>query len=132
MERIKDELVWLGLPSLADEFVGGETFQGLQSAAEVVGCDEVVEMLTQLLVIVVVIALDGRFLDGAVHPFDLPVGPWMIDLGEAMLDAVLAASHVEHVGHVAGRRSVRIARCEAELDAIIGEHGVDFVGNGGD
>ena len=34
------------------------------------------------------IAFDGRVLDGAVHPFDLPVGPGMIDLGEAMLDAV--------------------------------------------
>jgi hypothetical protein len=35
--------------------------------------DEVVEMAAQLMVVVVVVALDGCFLDGAVHPFDLAV-----------------------------------------------------------
>jgi len=24
---------------------------------------------------------------GAVHPFDLPIGPWMIDIGEAVLNS---------------------------------------------
>jgi hypothetical protein len=46
-------------------------------------------------------ALDGCVLDGAVHALDLPVGPRLVDLGEAVLDVVLPASHVEHVGHVA-------------------------------
>jgi hypothetical protein len=32
----------------------------------------------------------------------LTVGPGMIDFGEAMLDAVVAASHGEHVRHVIG------------------------------
>src|SRR3546814_12126933 len=32
---------------------------------------------------------DGGLLDGAHHPFGLAVGPWVIGLGEAMLDAVL-------------------------------------------
>jgi hypothetical protein len=27
----------------------------------------------------------------------------MVDLGEAMLDAMVAAAHGEHVGHVSGR-----------------------------
>src|SRR3546814_19234133 len=34
---------------------------------------------------------DGGLLDGAHHPFGLAVGPWVIGLGEAMLDAVLLA-----------------------------------------
>ena len=38
---------------------------------------------------VVVIAFDGGVLDGPVHPFHLPIGPGMVDLGEAVLDAVL-------------------------------------------
>jgi hypothetical protein len=61
------------LPSLADELVGGEAFQRLQPAAKVISGDEVAEMAAQLMVVVLVVALDGCFLDGAVHPFDLAV-----------------------------------------------------------
>jgi hypothetical protein len=38
-----------------------------------VGGDEVVEVSSQLIVAVVVEALDGGILDGAVHPLDLAV-----------------------------------------------------------
>ena len=34
---------------------------------------------------------DRRVLDGAVHPFDLAVGPRMVEFREAMVDAVLGA-----------------------------------------
>ena len=34
----------------------------------------------------VMVALDGRLLDGAVHPFDLAVRPRVTRLGEAVLD----------------------------------------------
>ena len=81
---------------------------------------------------IVVVALDGGFLDRAVHALDLPVGPGMLDLGEPVLDAVLVAAHVEHVCHVTCRRTVRVSRRESELDAIVGEHGVDLVGNSRD
>jgi hypothetical protein len=57
-----------------------------------------------------------------------PLVQRMIDLGEAVLDAVLAAAHVEHVGHVSCRRPVGVSRGIAELDAIVGQHGVDLVG----
>ena len=46
----------------------------------------------------VVIALDGRLFDGAVHPLDLAVRPRVVDLGEPVLDAVFVAAQVEHVG----------------------------------
>ena len=45
----------------------------------------------------VVVALDGRLLEGAVHPFDLAICPWMVWLGEPVFDAVLIADAVEHV-----------------------------------
>ena len=45
------------------------------------------------------IAFDGGFLDGAVHAFDLAVGPRVLDLGQAMFDVVFLAAHVEHVRH---------------------------------
>ena len=124
MDRIEFESVGLGCPSSADEFVWRE---GLETASEVVGSDEVCEMAPKLLVAVMVEAFDGSVLDGAVHPLDLTVGPRMVDLGEAVFDTVLAAAHGEHVAHVLSGRAVRVARRSAELDAVVGEHCVDCV-----
>ena len=45
----------------------------------------------------IVVALDGRLFEGAVHPFDLAICPWMVGLGEPMFDAVLIADAIEHV-----------------------------------
>lgn len=78
------------------------------------------------------VLLDGGLLDGAVHPFDLSFGPGMVDLGASVLDAVVTAPHVEHMGDEACRRSIGIARWKAELDAVFGEHGVDLARHGGD
>src|SRR4051794_32359799 len=89
-------------------------------------------MAAQLVVIVVVIAFDGCVLDRAVHSFDLAVGPGMIDLGESVFDTVLAATQSEHVRHIWRVRPICVSRRQPELDAIIGEHRMDFVGNGFD
>ncbi len=105
-------------------FVRGETLDGLEAPAEVVGCHEVSEVRGELGVVIVVEALDGRFLDGAVHPFDLAVGPGVLHLGGAMLDAVFPAGAPEDVLH--GRV---ILLTVLELDAIVGEHDMDSVGN---
>jgi hypothetical protein len=58
---------------LANELIWRE---GLETAGEVVSRDKVSKVSAQLIMIVVVISLDRRFLDGAVHPFDLTVGPY--------------------------------------------------------
>lgn len=50
----------------------------------------------------------------------------MIDLREPVLNAVLAASHVEHVSHLSCGRRGCVARRIAELDAAVGEHGVNL------
>ena len=42
----------------ADELVGREAFEGLQSSPEIVGADEVGEVLAQLVVVIVVEAFD--------------------------------------------------------------------------
>ena len=62
-------------------------------------------MLSELPVSLVVIASNGGFLEGAVHPLDLTVGPGRVRLGEAVLDTMLAADAVERVQPVAGRRA---------------------------
>ncbi len=77
-------------------------------------------MRFELLVAIVVVAFDGGFLDGAVHPLDLTVCPWMLDLGQPVLDAILLATHVEHMRHVSGCGAICVAWREGELDAIVG------------
>ena len=52
-------------------------------------------MGAHLIVSVVVEAVDGRLLNGAVHSFDLAIGPWMVWLGQSVLDAICLADHVE-------------------------------------
>lgn len=86
-------------------------------------------MAFELVVAVVVLAFDRRVLDCAVHPLDLPVGPRVIDFGEAMLEAVFPAAHLEHVRDVAGRRAIGLARRIPELDAVVGQDRMDLAGN---
>src|SRR5215470_18598743 len=97
MDWIESEAFGFACPLLAEKFVRREPFEGLQSAPEIVSRDEVVEMALQLFMGVVMIALDGRLLNGAVHSFDLSVRPGVIDFGESVLDAVFLAAHLKHV-----------------------------------
>ncbi len=87
-------------------------------------------MILELLVAVVVVAPDGGFLDGAVHPFDLTIGPRVIGLGEAVLDAVAPAGAIEGVAAPPGGWSLAILWQVGELDAVVGEHDMDLIGNG--
>mgnify|MGYP007000750092 CR=1 FL=1 len=109
MERVESESFWLGSPALADVFVGCETLQGLQPPSVVVGGDEVGKVGFELIVSIVMVAFDGCFLDRSVYAFDLTIGPGMLDLGQAMLDPIFLASHIEHMRHVSCGRAVRIA-----------------------
>lgn len=86
-------------------------------------------------------ALDGGLLDGPVHPLDLTVGPWVLGLGGAMLNVIRGAGVFEGMSPEAlavgdrlldqrhGRPS---GAGRGELDAVVGEHGVDLVGDGCD
>ena len=75
MVLVEIEPAGLDCPAFADELVRCEALQGFESAAEIVGSDEVLQMHFELPVAVVVVAFDSCFLDGAVHTFDLAVGP---------------------------------------------------------
>ena len=91
-------------------------------------------MLLQLFVGGVVEAPDSGFLQRSVHPLDLTVGPWMVRLGQSVLDVVLGASIFEGVGTedltaVHGLADQRRRGCDVagrgEVDAVVGEHCVD-------
>ena len=98
MDRIEFEFFGLDRPPFADELVGREALQGLEAPAEIVGADEVGEVPFELLVVVVVVALDGGVFDRAVPPLDLAVGPRMLRFGGAMVDIGLGAGVFEGMG----------------------------------
>ena len=49
-----------------------------------------------------------------------------------MLDVGFPAAHLKHVHREAGGGTVGVARREVELDAVVGQHGVDLMRDGGD
>ena len=90
-------------------------------------------MCSELVVAVVMEAFDVRrgndppdrflfrftLLDRAVHPLDLAIGPWMVGLGQPVLDPVCIADHVE--AHRTGVDGIPVPRLLCELNAVIGE-----------
>jgi hypothetical protein len=64
--------------------IRGETSEGLEALGEVIGADEVGEVASKLVVALVIEALDGCLFYPPIHAFHLPVGPWMLGLGEAI------------------------------------------------
>src|SRR6516164_2244687 len=83
----------------------------------------------ELGVLAIMVALNGGFLEGSVHPLDLAVGPGMVGLGQPVLDVICITKHVEHVDAPPSRGPEPVRRQVCELDAIVGEHGVDLVGD---
>lgn len=69
-------------PCFADGVVAREALEGLQASTEVVGGNEVGEVLPELVVAVVVIAFDRRVLDRPVHALDPTIGPGTKHLGD--------------------------------------------------
>jgi hypothetical protein len=103
-------------------------------------------MLAQLIVIVIMVAMDSRFLDRSVHAFDpvsstgqaLAIGPWMLDLGQPVINVVSGASTLECVtpeqlsfrSHLPDvRRCPALTSWLSELNAVVGEYRVDGVRN---
>ena len=80
MDRIKDELIWLRSPDLADVFLTRHPSEGLRPVRVVAGCHEVYKVRFQLVVVFVVNAFNGRLFDGVGHSFNLSIDPWMVGL----------------------------------------------------
>ncbi len=81
--------------------------------------DEVLQMCFELPVVVVMVSFDARFLDRSVHPFDLPVGLGMFDLGAPVFDPIFVSPHIEHVGHISCSGAVSVPWWECEQDTVI-------------
>src|SRR5215213_2199847 len=89
----------------------------------------------------VVEALNGRLLDGAVHPLDLPIRPRVSRLGQAVLHIGLGAGEFEGVGAkelLASEHLLELVRHPGvtaglgEMRAVVGENRMHPVGHGRD
>ncbi len=141
MERIEGEAIRLFCPELADVSVWREAFEGPEASGEVVGRDEVGEMASKLIVVFIMEAFDRRILDRSVQALDLTVGPGMLGLGQAMVDVGRGAGVFDGVsseGLLTCNQLLDLGCCPTratgigEVQAVVGEHGMDFVGNSGD
>lgn len=70
-------------------------------------------------------ALDGCFFDRPVHPFNLIIGPRMVGFCQKVFNPVGFADHVE--AHGTRPRRIAIAGLFSELDAVIGQNGMNPV-----
>src|ERR1700757_3562568 len=114
MDGIESKSIRFFLPASADEFVGSKAAE----SGEVVGSEEVAEMNAQLVMAVVVVALNRGFLDGAVHTLDLAVSPGMVRFGEPVVDAMQQAGAIEGMAAKAGGWPLSILWQISELDAV--------------
>jgi len=130
MGWIESDSFWFLGPDFADIFERRKPSQGLQPACVIVGVDEVGKVVPELVVVVIVVALDGRLLDGPVHPLDLTVRPGVFRFRQAMLDAVAPTGPIEWMAAALGRGPIPVPRHIGELNAVIGQDGMDLVGNG--
>ncbi len=98
MAWIDSESFRLVCPLFTDEFVRAQASQCLQSACEVVGVYKIIQISDELSMVIIMIALDGRLLEGPVHPLHLVVAPWMIHFAEAMFNIIVFTNPIEDMG----------------------------------
>lgn len=85
-------------------------------------------MQPELDVAIIVVALDGRVLDGAVHPLDLTIGPRVVRLGQTVPDPVCLTDHVKT--HLPRPRGIPISGLLGELDGPRHCHSDQWRSNG--
>jgi len=127
MVRMKGNAFGLFVPALSDVFIGSEPVQCLEAHGKVIGHPEGLEGFREVLVGLVVVLPHGGVFAGPVHAFPLAIGPGMVGCGEAMGATLFLADASEEMG-----ARVLSALPGGALEAVIGQHGVDLVGYGGD
>jgi hypothetical protein len=126
MVQINGKSFQLFLPASVDVFIRGKAFERFESFREVIGHQEGLQMLFQVVMGLVVIRFHGGVSRRVVHAFDLAIGPGMVGFGESMVDAVLPTDAITDM-----LKGIAIALTADELDAVIGQHSMDLIGHSG-
>jgi hypothetical protein len=107
-----------------------EPAEGFQSLSEIVGGEEIGEVLMQLLMVFVMVALHGCLFECSVHSLDLAIGPRVIWFGQPMFDAMTLAGPLERMAPQHRGWAFAVLRQIGELDPVVGQDHVDLVRDG--
>lgn len=105
-----------------------EALQGLETLGEDLGCQEVREGDSQLVMALMVVTFDRCLLERPVHSLHLAVGPRVVWLGRPVFDLMAPAGGVEWMTAPCRGRTFPVFGQIGELHAVIGEDDVDLVG----
>jgi len=125
MDRIDVESIGFICPALADEFVWRQSLECFQPPPVIVGIDKVVKVLFQVFMIVVMIPFDRRFLDRAVHAFDLAIGPWVSDFCQSVINVMLRTDTIKDVN-----AGMFVTGKVGELDTVVCQNCVECIRHG--
>jgi hypothetical protein len=125
MVRIRGKPCWLFVPALTDVLIGCDSFERFESLREVIGHQEGMQMLFQVVMSLVVILLHGGVFARAVQAFYLAIGPRMVGFGQPMVDAILLTDAIKDMA-----KCIDITLAVGALDAVLGSHRVDLRGHG--
>lgn len=114
-------------PAITDEFIRTSPLQRLESFAKIVGLQEYLQVLSQLRMVLVKVAIDRLLFDAPVHALDLSIRPRMIGLGQTMFNPMRLANFIELQLAFALR-----PRLMGKLRAVVGQDGMNLVGHGFD
>lgn len=109
-------------PAIPDVLIGTSPLQSLEPLGKIVGLQKHLQMLSQLGMALVEVAIHRTFFDTAVHTLNLPICPRMIGFGQAMVNAMRFTYLIKF--QLTFLLDPRLMR---KLSAIVGQDGVDVV-----
>jgi hypothetical protein len=123
MAWVDGKAFWLFLPAFADVLIRCQSFERFESLREIIGHQEGMQMLFQVVMGHVVIPFYGGLFERAIHPFHLAIGPRMVGFGQPMVNPVCTTDAIKDMV-----KGIAITLPIGKLDAVIGEHRLDLVG----
>ena len=123
MAWVDGKAFWLFLPAFADVLIRCKSCERFESLREIIGHQEGLQMLFQVVMSLVVMLFHGGLFERTVHPFHLAVGPGMVGFGQPMVNTILMTDAIKDMV-----KGLAITLPIGKLDAVIGEHGLDLVG----
>jgi hypothetical protein len=127
MVWINHQSFWFLLPDFTNVFVGSKSFESFEALGEVIGHQERVEMLFQVLMRLVIVFLDRGFFSCPVHALYLPIGPGVIGVREPVFNGMFITDTGNDMFE-----GLLVLFPVGELDTVIGQKGMEAIGHGRD
>ena len=113
----------LWLPAFVDVLIRGKAFERFESLRDIIGHQEDLPRLLQVVTGFVVILFHGGLFERAMHAFRWAIRPGIGGCGQPMVNPRLTTDARKDLV-----KGIEIALPSGALDAVIGEHRVDLLG----